>query len=120
MQSGTMRAVVTLERPRPGAPSRDAYGEALPPWEEVLAGNGAATRRAEVTPLSGREFWQARQVQAETTHRVRVRWAPELAGLTSAWRVVLAGGRVLQIESALNAGERDRVWELMCREVVSP
>jgi SPP1 family predicted phage head-tail adaptor len=69
---------------------------------------------ASVEPLLGREYFDAQREQADVSHRVRMRY---LAGVTHSMRVAL-GPRVFEIESVINAGERNRELVLMCRESV--
>ena len=73
-----------------------------------------ATVWASIEPLSGRELFQAQQVQAEVTHRVRMRY---LAGVT-AKMTGLFGTREFQILSVINPEERNRELVLMCKEQV--
>ncbi len=73
-----------------------------------------ATVWGSVEPLLGREWFDAQREQADVSHRVRMRF---LAGVTHTMRVVW-GSRVFEIESVLNAGERNRELVLMCRESV--
>lgn len=72
----------------------------------------------QVTPLAGREYWAAQQVASEVTHRVRVRWDPEL---TSKHRFLKAGPngfRVFNISAPpRDLGERHRTFEALCVEV---
>lgn len=72
-----------------------------------------------IEPLSGREYWQAAQVQADVTHRIRARYQ-------DAWRDVTAGCRVLWQGRAYHLIEPPRVleerglWvEVLAREVVT-
>lgn len=68
---------------------------------------------ASVAPISSREYWQAQQVKADLTHRVRIRY---LAGVTSRMRVRL-GSRVLQIAAPpRNLDEAGTDLELVCTE----
>ena len=73
-----------------------------------------ATVWASIEPLSGRELFQAQQVQAEVTHRVRMRY---LAGVTAKMKGYY-GTREFQILSVANRDERNRELEIMCKELV--
>jgi len=105
MRIGPMRHRITLEAP---AESQGSDGSVTRTWAPF------ATVWASVEPLLGREYFDAQREQADVSHRVRMRY---LAGVTHNMRVVL-GSRVFEIESVLNAGERDRELVLMCRESV--
>ncbi|WP_256846916.1 phage head closure protein [Paenibacillus sp. Pae108] len=71
---------------------------------------------ASVEPLSGRELFQAQQLQSEVTHKIRMRYRP---GITPDMRVYF-GTRVFLINSAINWQERNRELTLMCVEVQNP
>jgi len=76
----------------------------------------AARVRARVEPLSGREFWQAQEIEAQHTHRVKMRWIP---GVTEAHRFVVegqGGDRALNITAVIDVEDRGRVLLLMCSE----
>jgi SPP1 family predicted phage head-tail adaptor len=82
-----------------------------------------ATVWADIEPFVGREYFSAKQVNADVTHTVKIRF---LAGLKASWRIDCShawfspGGseeRYLYIESIINDGERDRSMTLVCREV---
>ena len=77
---------------------------------EVKVWEDYAAVLAFVQPLNGREYFAARQVQAETSHKVTMWYRP---GVTSEMRVVF-GARVLEIESVLNVDERNIELQLMC------
>jgi len=67
---------------------------------------------AAIEPISGREFFQAQQVQSSTTHRIRCRWRP---GVNSRQRIHY-GARVFELQSVLNLDERDEWLEIMAVE----
>lgn len=105
MESGKLRHRVTIQQ---ATESRDADGGVTRTWGTF------ATVHAAVSPLSGREYLQADQVQAQVTHRVRIRRYP---GVTPKMRV-LHRSRVLNIEAVRDLDERISVMELLCREEV--
>lgn len=67
---------------------------------------------ASVEPLSGRELFNAQQVQAQTTHLVRVRANSEVQPK----RRFLFGDRKLNIDSVANNEERGVYMDCMCSE----
>jgi len=81
-------------------------GEEEPGWTNVT------TRWASIEPISGREYFAAQQVNAEVTHRIRMRY---LAGMESTMRL-LYGTRVYEIKAIMNAKERNQVLEILCTE----
>ena len=88
--------------------TQDSLGVASEAWEDT------ATVYAQIEALSGREFFEAARVNAEVTHRVRIRYRP---GIVPAMRV-LAGDRTLDIRSVLDVDGRKRELTLMCAERV--
>jgi SPP1 family predicted phage head-tail adaptor len=105
MRAGPMRHRITLETP---AETQTPDGSVTRTWAPF------ATVWASVEPLLGREWFDAQREQADVSHRVRMRF---LAGVSHNMRVML-GSRVFEIESVINAGERNRELVLMCRESV--
>jgi head-tail adaptor len=75
---------------------------------------------ASVKPISGREFWLARQAQARATHRINVLWQPGFVDGDFTLRAQLAdgSGRIFNFESVLNVDERNEALEIMAIEVV--
>lgn len=106
MRSAALRHLVALQSP---TGSRDSVGGQVTSWTTE------ATVYASVEPLSGREAWLAAQTQAETTHKICLRYSSNLADLDASWRV-LWGLRVFEIEARLNVAERNRELELRCVE----
>ena len=100
---GRMDRRVTLQD-RSVSPS--SFGEPVPAWADV------AELWASIEPLGSSEIWRAQAAESDATHRVTIRY---LAGVTERMRLVY-GGRILEIESVANEGERDRVLTLLCRE----
>lgn len=78
-------------------------------WSDV------ATVWVEVTPLSGQERYAARRIQAQVTHRVRMRYRE---GVTASMRIV-CGGRFFNIRAVLNRSEAGRWLELLAEEGVA-
>lgn len=69
---------------------------------------------AAIDPVSGREFYEAEQSQSEVTHKIRCRWFP---GLRTDQRLNLRG-RIFEIVSAINWGERNEEYLIMAKELV--
>lgn len=85
----------------------DSFGQPQPTWTAV------GTYWAEVKPLRGREAEQARQVRAETTHKVTLRVPTTI---TPEHRLLFESTRVLNILEVIDVGERDHMLELLCVE----
>lgn len=103
---GSLRRRVTLQAET--HVSDEAGGYAVG-WSDV------ATVWAEITPLSGQERYAARRLQAQATHRARLRFRE---GVTAAMRLAY-GGRVFNIRSVLNRSEAGRWLELLAEEGVA-
>lgn len=106
MRAGKLRHRITLQSQ---FAIRDSFGGETVTW------NDESTVWASVDPLSGREYFDSARVNAELSHRVRIRF---FSTLTPGWRV-LFGSRVLDVKSVINFEERGIYQDLMCQEVVS-
>lgn len=95
-----------------------APGETLDSYGQLT---GSASTRAEkwasVEPLSGRELEKARSLSAEVTHRVRMWYTPKVTPKTQL--LVLASGKILQVESVIDPELNNEELELLCKEAVS-
>jgi SPP1 family predicted phage head-tail adaptor len=106
LRIGALRHQVTIQS---YTKSRDSYGGEVETWTDLHTGVWAS-----VEPLIGREYLAAKQVQAEVSHKVRMRY---IAGLLPAMRIVW-GTRTFEIESILNVQERNRELVIMATEDV--
>lgn len=88
--------------------TRGTTGQAIEAWTDT------ATRWAAIEPLTGREYWQAQQVNAEMTVKITIRY---YAGLTVKNRVKY-GSRYFDILSTQNLNEGNKFMVLMCKEVI--
>ncbi len=102
--AGALRQRVTIQERVPNETS----GADAPYYKSIK------TVWASVEPLSGRELFIAQQVQAQVTHKVRVRYTKEVA--LSPKRRFLFGDRKLSIDSVANADERNVYLDCMCTE----
>lgn len=69
---------------------------------------------AAVEPLNGAERWKAEQLQSLITHRVVIRYRPDI---TVQMRMrLLYGARILEITGITDPEERHEYLELMCEE----
>lgn len=84
----------------------DGYGGKVQTW--INCGEAWA----KIAPLSGREYFDAHQIQAEVTHRITMRYRTDL---TTDLRLS-AGGRVFEIESILDLNEGHQFLEVLCTE----
>ena len=100
-----MRHRVTIQQK---APTRDTFGGEVEVWNPV------ATVWASVEPLQGREFLEARQMQAEVTTRIRIRYR---AGIVPPMRVIW-GSHTYDVQAVIEPEARRRELQLMCVEAV--
>lgn len=105
MRAGQLRHRVTIQQ---FTQTQNEYGEIVEGWTTF------ATVWAAVEPLRGREFWDAQQLNAEVTARIRLRY---LSGVGPTMRVVY-DGRTFEVDSVIDVDERHRELQLMCKEVV--
>jgi SPP1 family predicted phage head-tail adaptor len=103
MQYARLNTRITLQAPSTTA---DGYGETGATWTDI------ADVWASLEPIQGREFFSAQQVNAETTHRIRIRYR---TGVTAAMRFKY-GARFFEIQSVINTSERNNELVLMCTE----
>jgi SPP1 family predicted phage head-tail adaptor len=110
---GELRTRITIQKLTEGRDESQGLTETWTAW---------AYQWALVQPISGREYFQAFQINAAISHRVVIRHLPDV---TSAMRVVLGdemvvleNRRVLRIHSVIDPDERHRWLELMCEEAV--
>jgi len=100
---GGMRQRLSLERPVRTAAGGGAADVA---WQTV------ATVFAELVPSSARETFDADLKSAQVTHKVRMRYRPDV----EADMRFTAGDRIFDIRSAINEDERGRWLICLCRE----
>lgn len=72
-----------------------------------------ATRWANVRPMSGRERFQAQQVEANSNYRLTVRRDSVTGALTDADRVMW-NGATMNIRFIANAGDRHLYMQIDC------
>lgn len=90
--------------------SQDSTGQPVETWSDTIE------QWASIEPLSGREFWTAREQSADTTARIRFRYSQHTKNLSPASNRLKYGTRVYELESVINTGERDKEVVCMCRE----
>lgn len=88
--------------------AKSAGGDRTITWNDVV------TTWAKISPLSGREYFQAMQTQSKVQTRIIIRWRNNI---TPDWRVKY-GARIFEIESVIDENNKHNYLELMCVEVV--
>ena len=104
IRPGLLRHKVRIERQ---AATKDAHGQPVDSWALI------AERRAEIVPLSGKEYAAAMAENNKETTRIRLRFESVLADLVSGDRVV-HGSNVYDIKSIINPRIGNRELILMC------
>lgn len=103
-RAGKLRHLATIEAP---TRTQTASGQMTLSWSEVSSVYVQAQR------LSGRDLWNAQQVQPDATHEVTSRYVP---GVTADMRIKL-GERTLNIASPPeDVGERRILLKMLCIE----
>lgn len=105
MQAAKLRHRIELTR---NVPTRNGQGEQVDEWAKY------ATLWGSVEPLNGKELLNAQQISAEVTHRIKIRFYPDIKPEHRA----IHKGRTLDIVSVLDIAERRRSLHLLCKEVV--
>lgn len=105
INSGQMRERVTIQRP---VDSQSPMGEATLTWEDI------ATVWASVYNVNARDYFAAQQAGAIVTHKIRIRFLPEL---NQQCRVIWRG-RVMEISSYMERENR-AIHELLVKEDVN-
>ncbi len=106
MQAGDLIHRVRIEEDQ--GETLNALNERVEDWQTI------AYRYASIEPLKGIELWTAMQVQADVTHKIKMRC---YASLTPKMRLVFAG-RIFNIGSIRNIEERREQFEILCKEQV--
>jgi len=89
--------------------AEDALKQQSEAWADI------ATVWAAIEPLSGREYFAARQENAEVTAKITIRYRKDV---TPDMRAV-SEGRVFNVLSVINPGERNISLILMCKEALT-
>lgn len=106
METGLMRHKIELQQL---VSTRNEYGEPTNEWKT------AASVRASISPVSGRDFLAAMKEHSEVTHKITIRYC-KIA--TPAMRVVYQA-RVFQIMHIIDPWENHTEMTLMCKELVT-
>lgn len=87
----------------------DAVGQPLKQWVDVFEAWAA------VRPLSAKEIYYAQSTRSETTHRIALRWRPEV---NSKGRFLVANdrARIFKVFSVINTDERREELVILAAE----
>ena len=101
----------TIERP---VVTKDGAGGIVTAWEPAFGGSSDVW--VAIEPLTGTQYFAAKQVMSEVTHRLTMRY---LSGVLPSLRLTFSG-RHFAFVSVINPYERNRDLVIMATEVVSP
>ena len=102
---GSLRHQITLQKP---VIIKDSIGQELEDWQDV------ATVWACVEPLSGKEYFSAKQINSEVSTKITLRY---YKNLLPHWGVRFGHHRY-NILSVINFEERNIYLQLLCSEKV--
>ncbi len=105
VRSGDLRHKITFEA---RINISDGMGGVRTIWKPVITSISAA-----IWAISAKEQIQASQVVMTVTHRVRIRY---IANINSSYRIKY-GKRYFNIVSIINPDEKNKMLELLCKEV---
>lgn len=100
---GELRHRITFQIP---VVQDDGYGGEEKAWQDAFSA------WASIKPISGREYYDAMSIQSEVTHRIRVRYRPDI---TTDMRIE-HGDRIYEIEAVIDIDSRHKYLEILCRE----
>lgn len=106
MEAGKLRHRVTIKQK---SVTRDSFGG------EVITWTAVATVWAAVEPLTGREWLEGRQVAAEVSTRIRVRYR---SGVLPEMQATY-GSHTYDILAVIQPEENRQELQLMCQEVIT-
>ncbi len=105
MRSGNLKHKIEIQ----------VFTETQNDYGEVIKGfTTFATVYASIIPLSGKEYFASKSVNAEISHKIECRY---VSGVLPSMRIVF-GSRVFNIVSALNIREANKTLQIMATEVV--
>ena len=106
MRSGRLNKRVTIQEL---SISKDQFNADIESWADVI------TVWAHIEPLRGREYWQAKQVVAEVTGRITIRYQQ---GIDEKMRVTY-GDNTYNILAVINPEEGNRILQLLVKEILN-
>lgn len=109
MRVARLRHRVTIQKP---VITKDGSGGVVTSWENI---SGIHEVWAAIEPLTGQQYFAAKQVMSEVSHRVTMRYLP---GVLPTMRLLFSG-RYFSIVSVINPDEKNRYLVLMVSEMVT-
>lgn len=88
--------------------SQNEYGELVEEWLDIK------TVWAEIKPVSGNQFFAAKQINSEISHNVYIRYRTDLK---PSMRIKFKE-RVFDILYLMNMNEDNRIMQIYCKELI--
>ena len=105
MDIGRLKHRITFQRL---SQSKNEYGELADEWLDIK------TVWAEIKPVSGNQFFAAKQINSEISHNVYIRYRTDLK---PSMRIKFKE-RIFEILYLMNVNEGNRLIQLYCKELV--
>jgi SPP1 family predicted phage head-tail adaptor len=105
MRAGELRHYITIQQKTLVADGLGGFTETWTTFKQVYAA---------IYPVRANELFELKQVQLNTTHRVRIRYMDKV---TADMRILFKD-RYLYITAIVNPDERNVYLEMLCNEVV--
>lgn len=105
MDIGKLRQRITFQKLEQ---TKDEFGEMLGEWSDFK------TVWAEVKPVSGRQFFAAKQINSEISHNIYIRYN---ADLLPNMRIKYKD-RVFDILYLMNVNESNTLMQIYCKEII--
>lgn len=105
-RSGAYRHYAAVEYQKRNEDGAGGYLEQWKPLDECFIS---------LSPVSARERSQAMKIAAEVTHRVTIRWRPDMPKQV---RFVIGTRVFTQVGPWRNVDERNKDIELLCMEII--
>ena len=103
IMAGILRHRITIEQL---TTTQDAYGGIIESWSTFK------TVWAEISPLRGHEYWEAKQINSQIAGKIRIRYLP---GVKPDMRVNF-GTRYFNIEAVISPKEKRELLQLYYSE----
>lgn len=105
MDIGKLRHRITFQQL---SNSKNEYGEPVEDWLDIK------TVWAEIKPVSGKQFFAAKQINAEISHNVYIRYRN---GLSPSMRIKFKE-RTFEILYIMNVNESNTLMQIYCKELI--
>lgn len=96
--------------------SSDGAGGRNDNWQTKDGYTKIFSRWAEVIPLTGRAFYQAKMMQEETTHDIVIRYNKKLNDIKSSLISIDYNDRRLDVDYIIDIDEKHKFMKLRCTE----